>query len=359
MRILYRMAMKFFFKYLIFSVLFFVLILELLDVFSNLWRYINNEVAFADIIRVAILYIPKCIVFSLPVSVLFSVAYTLGSFYANNELIAVFGSGISLYRFVFPFILTGAVLSPASLLFEEKVVISTYNQKNELTYQLLNSQKDYNNDNVTIIDHDYNRIYHADFYNDSHRTLTGVVVVDTDGEYPVRMDAKVGTWNEEKGCWDFSNVRFYSWDSENSFYRMEEHKTYSAPDYCQEPDSFRNITRNIAEMRIGEARNWIESLKKTGLPYREHLTEYYKRFSFSLTPFIVALISVAFTGKFRKNVLLMSLLMSIIIAGGYYIMQMILVLFAKLGYIHPFMGAWSSFLIFMILSIFMFRHADT
>ena len=359
MKILYRMSMKFFLKYFIFSVLFFVLILELLDVFSNLWRYINNGVSFADIIRVAVLYIPKCIVFSLPISVLFSVAYTLGSFYANNELIAVFSSGISLYRFVFPFVLVGALLSPFALWFEENVVISTYNSKNELTYNLLNSQKNYNNNNVTIMDHEHERIYHADFYNDTNKTLSGVIIVDKGEGYPVRMDAQSGKWNSTRNCWEFFKVRFYRWEPGESLYRLTESESFSAYHYNQPPESFRNITRNIGEMKKEEAENWIASLKKAGLPYREYLTEYYKRFSFSLTPFVVALISVAFTGKFRKNVLLMSLLMSMIIAGAYYILQMILVLFAKLGYIHPVMGAWSAFIIFMILSIFMFRYADT
>ena len=360
MMLLHKMSIGYFFRYLISSVLFFVLILELLDIFSNLWRYINNGVPLVSILHVALLYFPKCIVFSLPISVLFSIAYTLGNFYANNELIAVFGCGVSLYKFVSPFIIAGILLSVFSFIFEETVVIHTYREKGELTYALLNSKKDFNNDNVTIIDHNYNRIYHADYYNDSSRTLSGIVVTEPgkDG-YPFRLDANVAEWSDDKECWIFHNVRVYRWDDEKELYTMNEQHDFADQTYNTMPEAFRNVSRNVEEMEMKTARAWINTLKNAGLPYRDVLTEYLKRFSFTFTPFIVALISISFTGKFRKNVLLMSLLSSMIIAAGYYILQMILVLFAKMGYIHPLIGAWGALASFIVLSIFMLKNADT
>ncbi|MCQ2604357.1 MAG: LptF/LptG family permease [Spirochaetia bacterium] len=361
MKLLHKMSLGLFLKYLISSVLFFVLILELLDIFSNLWRYINNEVPFREIMHVALLYLPKCIIFSLPISILFSVSYALGNFYANNELIAVFGCGVSLYKFVFPFIFAGIILSPLSFFFEESVVIKTYRQKSDLTYELLNSKKNFNNNNVTVADHINARIYHADFYNDSAKSLSGVIIIENRSEnsVPVRIDAKSAKWNEEEGYWDFYNARIYSWDEEKKFYDLTCHDIFSDHSYQQDPESFRNVVKDVEEMEMADAKAWIATLKNAGLPYREALTEYYKRFSFTLTPLIVALISVSFTGKFRKNVLLMSLLMSMMMAAAYYILQMVLVLFAKMGYIHPVIGAWGAFIIFLIISLIMFKYADT
>ncbi len=360
MKLLYKMSMGYFFRYLISSILFFVLILELLDIFSNLWRYINNGVPLNQILHVALLYFPKCVVFSLPISVLFSIAYTLGNFYANNELIAIFGCGVSLYKFVLPFILMGILLSTLSFYFEEKVVIRTYREKGELTYDLLNRQRNYNNANVTIIDHANNRIYHADYYNDDEQVLSNVVITENDGSpWPVRLDAAVAEWNGEENCWVFHNAVKFQWDQEKNLYTMTQHKNMVDKSYDQAPDSFRNISRNIEEMEMETAKAWIDSLRKAGLPYRESLTEYYKRFSFTFTPLIVALISISFTGKFRKNVLLMSLLSSMIIAAGYYILQMMLMLFAKMGYIPPLVGAWGALFTFIIISLIMLKNADT
>ena len=360
MRLLYKMSIGYFLRYLISSILFFVLILELLDVFQNLWRYINNGVPLRQILHVAVLYFPKCLVFSLPISVLFSIAYTLGNLYANNELIAVFGCGVSLYKFVFPFILIGLLLSVGSFWFEEKVVIRTYREKGELTYDLLNSKRNYNNANVTIIDHPHDRIYHADYYNDTEHTLSNVVITENDGSgWPVRLDANVAEWNEDGRCWVFHNVTIFKWDPAQELYVMTQNRVFTDPSYDQTPDSFRNISRNVEEMDMEAARAWIATLRKAGLPFRETLAEYYKRFSFTFTPLIVALISIAFTGKFRKNVLLMSLLSSMMIAAGYYILQMVLMLFAKMGYIPPIVGAWGALCTFIVLSLIMLKNADT
>ena len=360
MKLLYKLSIGYFFRYLISSILFFILILELLDIFSNLWRYINNGIPLTQILHTAMLYFPKCLVFSLPISVLFSIAYTLGNLYANNELIAIFGCGVSLYRFVLPFIFIGVLLSIGSFYFEEKVVIRTYREKGELTYSLLNRQRNYDNTNVTILDHAHNRIYHANFYNDSEQVLSNVVITENDGSgWPVRLDAKVGAWDEENECWVFHNVILFKWDPEKNLYSMTQHQSLEDKSYNQKPASFRNISRNVDEMEKEAAKAWIDTLRKAGLPYREALTEYYKRFSFTFTPLIVALISISFTGKFRKNVLLMSLLSSMMIAAGYYILQMVLMLLAKMGYIPPLAGAWGALFTFIILSLIMLKNADT
>ena len=40
--------------------------------------------------------------------------YTLGNFYSNNELIAVFGSGVPLFRFVVPLLIVFGLLMSVS-----------------------------------------------------------------------------------------------------------------------------------------------------------------------------------------------------------------------------------------------------
>ncbi|HAK47577.1 MAG TPA: YjgP/YjgQ family permease, partial [Spirochaeta sp.] len=111
-----RMIIKQFLPTLIVALFFFILILEMVDLFANLWRYINNEVSVSQMLEVFIYYIPRCVNFSLPMALLFSVSYTLGNYYANNELIAIFGSGVSLFRFVIALVFFGMLFSFGSFL---------------------------------------------------------------------------------------------------------------------------------------------------------------------------------------------------------------------------------------------------
>ncbi len=361
MKILYGMTLKSFFLSLIVSLLFFMMIIQLLDLFSNLWRYINNNVPLSSIMMVSALYAPKAIFYSLPVAVLFSVSFTLGTFYARNELVAVFGSGISIYKFTFPLIVSGLLLSIFMFYFHENLVITTFSRKNEITAELLRTKKTYSNNNVTVLNPSRTIVYSADFYNDNTKTLTGLVIIDrtSNRKKPDRIDCRWASWNDDLKYWVLMECRKYSYSEVEDTYYSENPSKIENPAFDLEPDTFRRDIRNIEEMNAKNAKEWIEKLKSAGLPYRNQLTDYYKRFSFPFTCLIVSIIASSIGGNFRKNIILMSLLFSLLLSSFYYIMQMILVLFAKLGYLPPLAGAWGTFVFFIFLGIAIFRYSKT
>ncbi len=131
MRLLRRMLLRQFLPIFLVALVFFLMLLQLIDIFGNIWRYFAHDVPAGQVARIALLYLPKCVSFALPVSFLFAVAYTLGLFYANNELFAIFGSGVSLYRLVRPFLVLGVMFSVGGFFFEDAVVIPTFQAKNE------------------------------------------------------------------------------------------------------------------------------------------------------------------------------------------------------------------------------------
>jgi lipopolysaccharide export system permease protein len=337
------------------------MIIELLDLFSNLWRYINNNVPLLAILKVALLYAPKCIFYALPVSVLFSVSYTLGLFYSRNELIAVFGSGVSIYRFTLPFILCGFFLSIFTFYFHEKIVINTFSRKNELTSELLRTKTTFSNNNITVMNSSRTIIYNADFYNDSTKTLTSLMIIDRtiNIKNPSRIDCKWASWDDENNHWLLTDCRKYTYDPVLNDYKLENISMIEDKKYNLPPQTFRRIVRNIDEMDYKQAAEWIKTLKSAGLPHKIQLAEYYKRFSFPFTCLVVSIIASSIGGNLRKNILLMSLLSSLLLSVFYYIMQMVLMLFAKIGYLPPFAGAWGTFVFFIFVSIAMFRYAKT
>ena len=70
-------------------------------------------------------------------------------------------------------------------------------------------------------------------------------------------------------------------------------------------------------------------------------------------------LSIGLSGKSRKNVLLISLSLSVGAAVLFYVMQMITMLLAKFGYISGFAGAWSPVIFFVLLSVVLLRYAKT
>lgn len=359
MKTLNRMLLLSFFQTFFISIIFFVFLIELVDLFANLWRYLNNDASILIILKVAYLYLPKCIIYSISPALLFSVSYTLGTFYSNNELIAIFGSGISLFKFTLPLIISGLIFSFGSFLYNEIYVIDTYKDKNELSNILLGYNPSFSNTNITVVSNN-NIIYHSDYYNDNSMTLSGIILIirDNNGNFIERIDAE---WAEFKNnLWELNRVRIFKLNRNN----MQVEETYEnkllRDIFNEPPGTFKRLVKDINELKTEEAKNWILSIRKAGLPiYKEALVDYYERFSFALTPFIVIFISSSLGGRFKKNILLMSLLSSLSISVLYYVLKMILIILAKQGYLQPIVGAWGAFIISTVTGIIMYKKART
>jgi lipopolysaccharide export system permease protein len=359
MKTLNKMLILSFLQTFIVSVFFFIFLIELVDLFANLWRYLNNDASVFSILKVAYLYFPKCMTYSVPPALLFSVSFTLGNYYSHNELIAIFGSGISLLKFTLPLIIIGLIFSGASFFFNELFVIETIKEKNNLANTLLGYSPSFSNTNITLVSNN-NIIYHADYYNDNSKTLSGLILVirDDDGYFSTRLDAE---WAEYKNnIWELNKVRIFKLDSESRDISETYQNKLIQENIDEPPGTFKRLVRDINELKKDEAREWIFSIKKAGLPiYREALVDYYERYSFALTPLIVIFISSSLGGRFKKNILLMSLLTSLSISVLYYVLKMILILLAKQGYLQPITGAWGAFFIFTVAGIYMYRNAKT
>jgi len=341
------------------AMLFFVLLLQLIDVFSSIWRYFAHDVTLLEVGRIALLYMPKCMAFSLPVAFLFAIAYTLGLFYANNELFAIFGSGISLYTLVTPFLLLGAALSAGVFLFDDAVVIPTFRQKNEAYALAVKLVTSLSQSSVTVTSPDQRVVYQADYYNDAQKRLTGLTVVvrGPDMRFESRVDAAYADWAAAR--WVLHDCRLFTWNPATKLLGEEKRASYESPLLDEAPDTFKKLSRSVEQMNRGESLQYVGKIRRAGLPFRAALTDYYRKFSFACTPLIVALIASSLGSTFRKNILLMSLLAALVISVAFYVAQMVAAILAKNGYIPPLAGAWSPFTLFLVLGFMLFRTART
>ncbi len=359
MNILYRMVIRQFLPLFLLAVVFFVLLLQLIDVFGSIWRYFAHDVGLGQIGWIALLYTPKCISYALPVSFLFGISYSLGLFYANNELFAIFGSGVSLQRLVAPFVALGIILSVGSFFFEDAVVIPTFRMKNDAYSDAVKQTVSLSQSNVTVTSPDQRVVYQADYYNDAEQRLSGLTIVVRDAQMDLsqRIDAQWGEW---KGShWVLHDCRVFTWDQQASILKNENAAVWDSPLLGEPPDTFRKLSRNVEEMDRAESQRYVAAIRKAGLPFREALTDYYRKYSFASTPLIVALIASSLGSTFKKNILLMSLLAALVISVVYYVSQMVAAILSKNGYIPPLAGAWSPFSLFLVLGFMLFRTART
>ncbi len=339
------------------SLLFFAFVLVLVDLFMNLWNFISNAVAAKIVFKIMLLYFPKTMWYAAPLAILFSVSYTLSDFYANNELVAIFASGVPLIKFTAPMLVFAFLMSFVLYIFEDKVVVPTYAQKVEMQEIVLNKEKSKNNDRIVVISDRGNVVYKADFYDDSVMRLYGIYIVirneDKTLNSIIRADSAL--WVEDH--WKLSGTTRY--ELVEGTLKTSALDKATAERLTEMPETFRNNTISVETVNSKAAKEYIIHLRKAGLPYGEQLSIYYKKFAFPFILFIVVFLSIGLSGKTRKNVMLVSLASCVSAAVLYYVFQMVTMIMAKFGVLTPFMGAWLPVFLFVFISIVLLKYART
>ena len=364
MRMYRRLLVGEFLPFFVLGVLFFALILVLGDIFTNLWRYLNQEVPFSSAITVSLLYAPKALSYALPIGAMFAAAFTLGTLGARNELIAVFGSGVPLRRFVRPVLVLAAAVSAGGYALEDRWAIPMLKRRNLLSRELLGIQESRDRSRAAAISRGGRVIYYADYYSDETQTLSGLTVIrlDENGRFEKRIDAQQAGWDSENGLWLMEACRVFLNRENDSggFEIIQERYDEHTDEWVDEaPRTFRLDTRELEEMNGGQALQWIDTQRRAGLPYLRVQAEFYQRFSRALTPFLVVLFAGALGGRFKRNILLMSLLASLGLSAAWYIVRMIASLLSEIGIVSPLAGAVVPYLAFLFIGIQLFRRAGT
>ena len=339
------------------ALVFFAMVLVLVDLMMNLWNFISNGVPGLKVLRIMGLYVPKCLWYATPIAILFAVSYTLSDLYASNELIAIFASGISLTRFTFPLLIFAFGMSFALYFFDDKVVVPTYAKKTAEQEEVLNKDKSLNNDKIVILSENGNICYKAEFYDDEAKRLTSLYIIIRNEDKTLNsiIRADSAAWHD--GRWLLSGAVQYTQVDDTIRANLLSPQVLER--LTEPPETFQNNVISVETVNSATAKVYIEHLQKAGLPFAEPLSLYYKKFSFPFILFIVVFLSVGLSGKTRKNVMLMSLASCISAAVLFYVMQMITMLLAKFGAISPFMGAWFPVFMFVVIATVVLRYART
>ncbi|MDR1389285.1 MAG: LptF/LptG family permease [Treponema sp.] len=331
-----KYLLKHFFPVLIVSLLMFMMLALLIDLFLNLVKYLNNGAAIGAILKTSLFFLPKSFTYALPASLLFSASYTIGYLYAGNELVMVTGSGIPFWRFCLPLIAAGILSSFFAFFFEDNVVVPTLRIKNRMSSTLLGRINEENQSDVVIKAEGGKLIYVVDYFDPDSWNLNGLTIIELneDKTFASMVRSPQAVWKNDR--WNLSNPLRYAY--QDGFLRPQ--VIFDPDQYNETPDTFKRSAVVSSDLKAREVRLLVADLKRAGLPYVSALADYHHRFSFSAVSFVVIFLSLTMGGRFKKNILLMSLLASLGTAVIYYVIEMISMMSARVGLLPPLFGAW-------------------
>lgn len=354
MRLLDRYIAWSILKVAVVTLLLCTLMLVGVDLFSNLDNYLQNNVPWSRILMMSLLYVPESMLLALGPALLFSTTYFLSMLQANNEMISLLNAGIPYRRIIIPCMALAIVMSVGQFLFNETVAIRCSLRRDVLTNELFGQRSTYDNRNVTLSDLDGGFVIHASRYLSEERRILDVVLIlrDDQGKIHGRVDASRGDWDAERQRWIFKDATVYKIDSDGRTVESFHTAVYDELNVDLEPELFRNLSADIKTMELETAIRYLRRMKYLEpSQWAVSSTEFWERVLNCATPLILMLIACSINYKFKKNVLLFSIITSLCVAVVYYVVQMLTLIIAKQGVIPPIAGMLIPMFVIFLLPV--------
>lgn len=342
-----------FVKNFLFALLCFILIFILVDLFENLDKFIDNKLSFAAVLNYYLYFIPEIIKLVTPIAVLLATLFTAGTMINYNETVAVKNAGISLLRYMMPFLFMGVIITSFSLYFNNWIVPEANKKKFYIERNSLNKNKNLAGLNRLYFQDSKNQLVLIDNFGEEKMTAYRVSIqlydTDTLTRLVKRVDAAQMMWTDNKWVLLKAAFRNFSDSSET----MVLYDSVAAAD-LKGLNKLNLIPSQITrkqlkpdEMNYGELSEFIESLKKGGQDTDRQLVDFYSKISFSFASLVVIIfgISISSGSKRRKGLALqfgISILVSFIYLGFVKISQS----FGYNGDLDPVLTAWLANIVF-------------
>jgi len=307
--------------------------------------------------------LPQLIYWMAPLALLLGVLVELALLSKRNELVAIMGAGISLYRIAVPIFVTGAALS-GLLFWLDQTYLPYANQRREAIGNQIKGRPP-----QTVLQAerrwvfgDQPRIYHFAYYDPSEKLLARLTIVDLDPQtFAIRrrLYARRAAWDAEARTWVFTTgwERSFNPDTPVSFRPLENARF---PELSEGPTHFQREIRESAQMNWRELGAYIAELRQSGLNVTRLLVQWHKKFSFPLIATIIVLLGFPFGQRVGRRGALGGLAAGIALGFTYWVLGTgFFEALGNLGLLPPFLAAWGANLVFAFGGLYLILQIDT
>ena len=348
MKIIDKYLIKQFLQTIVFGLLGFTFIFIVIDAMENLDDFIDQSVPALKIIHYYVVFSPEIIRLMTPVAVLFAALFTAGKAANLSELTAIKASGVSLYRFMLPFVITTILISLFSVYFSGYVVPMANKTKLNIEQEYLKKNISFSGSNIYFQD-SKQRIVSISFFDYNSNRANRVSIQDFNAtdlkQMQSRIDAVSLSYDTLKNIWiantgikrDFDGIH----QSADYFTSLE------IPNLNFSPADLLQKQTRPSEMNLTELDNLIISQKNTGNDPTSTLIEYHARIAFAMTSVIVVLFGLPISANKRKGGIASQVGLNILVTFLYLVFMKVSQAFGKNGALNPVITAWLANFLFM------------
>lgn len=353
MKIIDKYLTKQFLETILFGLFAFTIIFIVIDAMENLDDFIDQNVPSYIILHYYLVFSPEIIRLMTPVAVLFAAMFTAGKAANLSELTAIKASGVSLFRFMLPFLITTILISAFSIYFSGYVVPMANKTKLNIEQQYLKKNLNFTGNNIYFQD-SKSRIISISFFDASTNTASRVSIQDFNPNDVKRMTGRI---DATRMSYDTLN---HNWIAKNGIKRNFTGNKQTA-DYFKElkitdlnfsPEDLLKKQTRPSEMTLSELKDLVKSQKNAGNDPTSTQIEYHSRIAFSVTSLIVVLFGLPVSANKRKGGVAAQIGLNILVTFLYLVFMKISQAFGKNGSLNPLITAWFANFIFLLAAAY-------
>ncbi len=320
---------------------------------------VSRGVPLADVSRMILYLIPSFLVFTIPMAFLLAVLLAFGRLSADNEIVVIKASGISLFQMLPPVIFCALVAMLLALGASTIGVPWGNSAFKELSFQVLKQNITATIREKTFWDDIPGVVMYTDHYDEQSHALKGVVIYDgRNSDHPMTVFARNGSVSSAVGSQALL-LSLYDGSihivGKNGLYRLVHFGEYSM---MIGEKGGAAISRNEPDMWLSELQHQIDDPETTAVKRLKLETELYSRFTFPFASIVFAILAVPLGLQNRRSGKSGGFTVSIAIILSYYVMMSVVRTVAERGVIPPVIALWIPDLIFFAMGWYFLRMAS-
>ena len=354
MKIINRFLLKHFLRILLLSCGAFIGIYLLIDFFEKVSDFIDHNAAAGDYLSYLLNSLPVIFVQILPLAILMSVVLTLGTLGRSNEVTAMRACGISLWRIVQPLMLTALALSILLLCLNEFIVPLNAKALNQLLEYKLQGKQRLSYKRNELWYRDQNRIINIQVADPQQSQLRGVTIFTLDQTPKLVRRQEAAQVDFIDNSWKAPKLTERLFDTTNGDLLKAETKKNQTLDLNRRPQDFAMQVEQNSTLNFRQLRQKVRKLKQEGIDSTRQQVDMYNRLAAPFTCLIMGFLGVPFAlQRGRNSNIALGIGLSLGIGVVYFILQSLVSAFGYSGALPPFLAAWASNIIFLMLGVWL------
>jgi lipopolysaccharide export system permease protein len=366
-----RYVLRQFFLAAVVSLAGFIIIYVAIDMMEKLDKFLDKKVPGLIVLEYYANFVPQILTLIMPVGLLLGSLFATGKMSTQNEIIAMRSAGMSLYRFMAPFILAAIAISGFAIYFNGWVLPRAnrrlYEIQREHVKENLLSNAQFNlhmqeSANTILIMQDF-------LVKEARGNRVSIQTFDTRQKTRLvkRIDAPSMQWDSTKKLWELNGgvERVFPSTSAKAIAsplpvgakndQPERIKPLVGNDRFVKltitPIELRERQLRYDELTTPELKRRIDAAKRAGQQTARDEVDYYAKYAMPFTSLIVVLFGVPFASKKKRGGLSFEFAIAIFVSFMFLTFTKVSYTFGYSGQIPPLLTAWLANGVFFLAAL--------